>query len=156
MSPAYRARIEAFRPQLQQIARERCGVELNQGPSGQNSRPALIGAKYAEAQGRGAAYHDAVFRAYWLDARSIETADDLAPIAVAVGLDQQAFRAALDDPQYLAEVNADIEQAQAYGLSGVPAIVFERQYLISGAQPTSMLRQVCDRLNAEGGATDGE
>jgi predicted DsbA family dithiol-disulfide isomerase len=147
--PAYRARIEAGRPQLAQIARERGGVELSQGPFGQNSRPALIGAKFAEAHGAGEAYHDAVFRAYWLEARAIETPDDLAPIAAAAGLDTQAFRAALDDPQYLALVDEDIELARQYGLSGVPAIVFEQRYLLSGAQPTALLRQVCDRLLEE-------
>lgn len=149
MPPEYRARIEAGRPQLYAIARERGGVEMNQGPLGQNSRRALIGAKYAEAHGFGEAYHDAVLSGYWTKARPIESADDLATIVADLGQDADAFRAALDDPQYDALVQADVDMAHAYGLNGVPAIVFENKYLLSGAQPTAMLRQVVDRLQTE-------
>jgi len=147
--PEYLARIEATRPRLHAMAREQHGIEMNEGPFGQNSRPALIGAKYAEAQGKGAEYHQVVFDAYWLHARAIESADDLATIATAVGLDEQAFRAALNDADLEIQVDADIEMARAYGLNGVPAIVFENRYLLSGAQPVATMRQVCDRL-AEG------
>ena len=122
---------------------------MNEGPFGQDSRPALIGAKYAEAQGKGAEYHQAVFEAYWTQARAIESADDLTTIATEVGLDPQAFRASLIDPALEALVDADIEMARAYGLNGVPAIVFDNRYLLSGAQPVATMRQVCDRL-AEG------
>jgi predicted DsbA family dithiol-disulfide isomerase len=149
MPPEYRARIEAGRPQLYAIARERGGVEMNPGPMSQDSRRALRGAKYAESVGRGEAYHDAVLSGYWTKARPIESADDLAVFAAEAGLDADAFRAALDDPQYDALVQADVDMAHAYGLSGVPAIVFENKYLLSGAQPTAMLRQVVDRLLAE-------
>jgi predicted DsbA family dithiol-disulfide isomerase len=122
---------------------------MNQGPTGQNSRPALIGAKYAEAQGRGKAYHDALLRGYWQEGRAIEAADDLVVFATAVGLDPVGFRAALTDPQYEALVDTDIQQAQIYGLNGVPALVFENRYLLSGAQPVATLRQVCDRVLSE-------
>ncbi len=149
MSPEYRKRIEAGRPQLYAMARERYGVEMNSGPFGINSRPALVGAKYAESQGVGAAYHDAIFRAYWLDAQPIDHLEVLASIAESVGLDRQAFQAALSDPQYMAQVTEDIELASAYGLSGVPAIVYEQRYLVSGAQPTSVLRQVADQVLAQ-------
>lgn len=119
---------------------------MNEGPFGQDSRPALIGAKYAEAQGKGAEYHQAVFDAYWMQAREIEGVDHLVAIAVEVGLDGEAFRTALSDPALEALVDADIEMARAYGLNGVPALVFENRYLLSGAQPVATMRQVCDRL----------
>jgi predicted DsbA family dithiol-disulfide isomerase len=56
---------------MEAIARQHYGIEMKQGPFGIDSRPALIGDKYAEAQGKGDAYHDAVFRAYWLRWRCI-------------------------------------------------------------------------------------
>jgi predicted DsbA family dithiol-disulfide isomerase len=40
-------------------------------------------------------------------------------------------------------------QAHQYGLSGVPAIVFENRYLVSGAQPYAVLKQVADQVIAE-------
>ena len=51
ISPEYLARIEASRPRLIQMMWEMYGVDLQPGPFGINSRPALIAAKFADAQG---------------------------------------------------------------------------------------------------------
>lgn len=149
MPPEYRAMIMAGRPRLIAMAREQYGLELNQGPFGIDSRPALIGAKYAEAAGVGEAYHRAVFSAYWEQAADISDLDTLAGIAVAVGLDREAFLAALDDPAFIDAVDADIAQAHAYGLNAVPALVFADRYLVSGAQPYPVLKQVAAQVRAE-------
>ena len=149
MPPEYRARIEAGRPQLEAMARERYGLELNVGPFGINSRPALVGAKFAEAQGVGEAYHDAMFRAYWQDAKNIEDLAVLAEVATAVGLNRDEFLAALDDPQYQNEMLADVQQAFQYGLSGVPALVYNNKYLVSGAQPYELLVEVAEKAAAD-------
>ena len=154
MPPEYRARIEASKPQLYRTAREQYGLELSQGPMGIDSRPALVGAKYAEAQGRGAAFHKAVFAAYWQQAQDISDLSVLAGLAEQVGLERAAFLAALDDPAHAAAVDADIMQAQAYGLSGVPATVLADRYLVSGAQPYAYLEQAVRQVLAEGGAEE--
>jgi predicted DsbA family dithiol-disulfide isomerase len=149
--PEHRARIEAHRPQMHAMMRETYGEEINEGPLGITSRPALVGAKFAEAQSEelGKRYHDAVLRAYWKEAQSIDQIDLLVTLAEGAGLDPVAFRAALNDETYIAQVDADIYQAHRYGLSGVPALIFENKYLISGAQPPEVLRQVVDQLEAE-------
>ena len=139
----------AGRPRLYAVAREQYGLELNQGPWGINSRPALIGAKYAEAQGVGPAYHDAIMRAYWLEAQSIEDREVLAQIAIASGLDRNAFLAALTDPAMEQEVLNDVAWAHNNGISGVPALVFQEKYLVSGAQPYDVLTRVVDQIRAE-------
>jgi predicted DsbA family dithiol-disulfide isomerase len=145
ISPEYRAAIEAKRPQMVKMARERYGLEINSGPFGIDSRPALVGAKFAEAEGVGEAYHDAVFRAYWQEAKNLEDLDMLAEVATAVGLDRVQFLAALDDPQYQQAMMADVEQAFQYGLSGVPALVYNNKYLVTGAQPYELLAQVAEK-----------
>ncbi len=147
--PEYRARIEASRPQLMQVARERYNRELHPGPFGIDSRPALIGAKFAEQQGVGPAYHDGVMRAYWQQARDISDRAVLAEIAAVAGLARAAFLAALDDPAYDAAVQQDIDLARQYGLNGVPALVFDNRYLVSGAQPVDVLRRVVDQIAGE-------
>lgn len=149
ISPAYRARIEQSRPRLAALLRDQHGVTLNNGPFGIDSRPALIAAKVAEAQGVGPAFHDAVFRAYWLEARHIGETDVLGDIAEAVGLARAPFTAALADPQWEAAVAADIAFAHNNGLSAVPALVFAMRYLVSGAQPLAVLRQVVEQVSAE-------
>lgn len=153
MSPDYRARIEAARPRLLAIAKQTYGVELHQGPFGIDSRPALVGAKFAEAQGVGPAYHRAVMRAYWQEGKNIEDRAVLAGLAEAVGLARDAYLAALDDPAYDEQVQADVDLARQYGLNSVPAIVFDMRYLVSGAQPYPVLVEAVEQLMAE---SDGE
>lgn len=149
MPEEYRARIEANKPRLYEMAREQYGLELNQGPFGIDSRPALTGAKYAESMGVGKAYHRAVMRAFWLEARDLGNVEVLAEIAASVGLERDAFLAALSDPQYDELVQLDIDQAQQFGLSSVPAMVFDNRYLISGAQPYPVLVQATEHVQAE-------
>ena len=109
----------------------------------------MIGAKYAEAQGVGPAYHDAVMRAYWLEAQSIEDLDVLAGIAVAIGLDRDGFLAALDDEEVEQTVLNDIAWAHTNGINGVPALVFQGKYLVSGAQPYDVLTKIVEQVQAE-------
>jgi predicted DsbA family dithiol-disulfide isomerase len=149
MPAEYLARIESSRPQLYAMAQAQYGLTLNVGPFGVDSRPALIGAKFAEEQGVGEAYHDAVFRAFWQEAQDISHRDVLKGIATAVSLDPIAFLSALDDPHYLALMEADVAQAHAYGLGSVPALVFNNKYLVSGAQPYEVLAEVAEKALAE-------
>jgi predicted DsbA family dithiol-disulfide isomerase len=144
--PAYLARIEAARPQFAQMMWQQYGVEIQQGPFGLDSRPALIGEKYARTQHLGDAYHEAVTQAYWLEGRSIEDRVVLGEIAESLGMNSDAFFAALSDSAYEAEVIADIQQAIDYGLSGVPALVFNNRYLVSGARPYEVLAQVANKI----------
>ena len=131
------------------IAREQYGLELNQGPFGIDSRPALVGAKFAEAEGQGPAYHRALMQAYWVDGRDIGDLEVLAELAVDVGLDRVAYLSALDDTRYDAQVQADIDLARDYGLNGVPAMVLADRYLISGAQPYPVLAQATTQVLGE-------
>lgn len=149
MPAEYRTRIEASRPQLYAIARERYQREMNPGPFGVNSRPALIGEKYAETVGCGQAFHDGVMAAYWSHARDISDRGVLAVAAEAAGMERNVFLAALDDPTYDHMVRTDIDTARQYGLNGVPAMIFNDKYLVSGAQPVEVLRQVVDRIAQE-------
>jgi predicted DsbA family dithiol-disulfide isomerase len=149
LPPEYRARIEASRPRLVAMARDQYGLELNPGPFGLDSRPALIGEQYAQAQGRGQPYHHSVAAAYWQRAQRIDEAEILAGIADSVGLDRAAFLAALAAPEYAETVDSDIEWARANGLTGVPALVFGEKYLVMGAQPYSVLEQVLRQYEAE-------
>ena len=149
ISPQYLARIEASRPLLAKRAHDEYGLELNVGPSGIDSRPALIAEKYAEAQGKGAAFHAAVMQAYWQQALSIDDRAVLKEIAEQVGLGTEDFDDALANPAYDAAVSADVDLAQEYGLSGVPALVFADRYLVVGAQPFDVLKQVVEKVREQ-------
>ncbi|MBI1277278.1 MAG: thioredoxin domain-containing protein [Anaerolineaceae bacterium] len=148
MPETYRQRILAARPQLDALAQEHYGIKLTHGPLDVDSRAAHIGMKYAEEQGVGKAYHDAMFRAYWQYGRAIDQQDVLLDVAERVGLERDAFVNALETPNYLHQVVADITQAQALGLQGVPAMIFAGKYLVSGAQPYEVLNKVVTDVRA--------
>lgn len=152
----YLVRIKATEPRLIKMAREQYGLELNRGPLGIHSRAALIGAKYAESLGKGPQYHEAVLRAYWQRANNIEDVDVLAEIVQSIGLERDAFLAALHDERYAAQVDADIDEAYSYGLTGVPALIFGKRYLVSGAQPYEVLKQVVEKVQSEGQQDGGD
>ncbi len=149
LAPEYKEKIMAGRPRLYAIAKEQYGLDLNQGPWGIDSRPALIGAKYAEAQGAGPAYHEGVLRAYWHEARDISETAVLVAIAEAAGLARDAFVAALANPIWEEAVLGDVATAHSYGINGVPALVFQDKYLVSGAQPYTVLTEVVEKIQAE-------
>lgn len=147
----HRRKIAEHWPRVESTARERFGLELKRMEGGHHpTRLAHIGAKFATAHGQGRAYHKAVFRAHWQELRDISLPETLAEIALTLGLDETAFRAALTDEQYIAEVETDEYWAYQQGLSGVPAFIFGNRYLVSGAQPVEVLRQVADQCLAEG------
>lgn len=150
ISEEYKAKVLANRPRVYQIASEQYDLEMNPGPFGFNSRPAQIGAKYAEAQGAGPAYHAAIMRGYWQEAKVIDEIDVLVEIAVSVGLDAEAFRAALTDDAHTSAVLADQQQAFQNGIGGVPAMVFADKYLVSGAQPYEVLCNAVEKVADEG------
>ncbi len=149
LEAAYRERIAAGWPQVQQMAQERFGLTLNSHRWGVKSRWALEGAKFAEANGLGEAYYTAMFKAYFEADRDFGDLPTLGDLAAEIGLNRADFLAALKNGTYTAAVDADVAQARAYGLQGVPATLIDGQYLVSGAQPfevwLDVVRQVKQR-----------
>jgi predicted DsbA family dithiol-disulfide isomerase len=134
---------------LEKRAHEQYGLDLNVGPFGIDSRPALIAEKYAEAQGKGATFHKAVMQAYWQQARSIDDKAVLKEVVEQVGLSSENFDDVLANPAYDAAVSADVDLAREYGLTGVPALVFADRYLVVGAQPYEVFKQVAEKILEE-------
>jgi len=142
----YVERIKAGRPQLHAIAETHYGIKMNQGKWGIDSRPSLIGMKYAEKHGKGDAYHKAVFEAYFLDAKNIEETAILGNIAQAIGLDRNEFLAGLKDEALYNAVMLDVMTAHQYQIRGVPALIFENKFYIPGAQPYEELVRVVEQI----------
>jgi predicted DsbA family dithiol-disulfide isomerase len=92
---------------------------------------------FAKAHGKQVELKERLLRAYFTEGRHVGRADDLADLAAEVGLDREAAAAALAEHIHLADVKADMAQAVAYGIQGVPFFVIESKYGISGAQETA-------------------
>ncbi len=134
---------------FQKRAHEQYGLDINAGPFGINSRLALILEKYAESQGKGDTFHKAVMHAYWQEARSIDDPAVLKELAEQVGLNTENFDEILTNPQFDAQVSADVDLAYEDGLNAVPALVFADRYLVMGAQPYEALKQVVEKIQEE-------
>jgi predicted DsbA family dithiol-disulfide isomerase len=96
---------------------------------------------FAKAAGRQRELVERLFKAYFTDGRNIGSHDDLADLAAEAGLDRAGAAEVLAGGAFQAEVEADINQARQYGISGVPFFVFGQKYAVSGAQPVEAFQQ---------------
>ncbi|NLF04891.1 MAG: DsbA family oxidoreductase [Actinomycetales bacterium] len=100
----------------------------------------------AKSRGLQLEMSERLFRAYFVEGRHVGHDADLADLAAEVGLDRDEVLAALADERFAGDVDADIAQARAYGITGVPFYVLEGRYGVSGAQDPEVfanaLRQV--------------
>ena len=106
-----------------------------------NSRLAQELGKWADTQPGGEAIHDALFRAYFVEARDISNVDVLLEIAAKVGLPVDAAREVLEQRTFKGAVDADWKLSREYGITGVPTFVVGR-YGVVGAQPYAALAQL--------------
>jgi predicted DsbA family dithiol-disulfide isomerase len=150
---AYKERIAAAWPRTSQMARDHFGVEMKHHRWGIKSRLALEGAKYAEAQGVGEAYHQAMFKAHFIEDRDFGDLQILADLAVEVGLNRAEFIQAIESGAYAQQVDTDVAQAHAYGINGVPAALIQQKYLVSGAQPLEALQNIAQQVKSREQAT---
>jgi len=103
-----------------------------------NSRLAQELGAWADSQPGGEAIHDALFRAYFVDARDIGDPDVLVEIAASVGLPAAQAREVLDKRTHKAAIDADWEKSHRYGVTGVPTFVIGSNGVV-GAQPYEAL-----------------
>jgi predicted DsbA family dithiol-disulfide isomerase len=93
-----------------------------------------------------------LYEAYFAEGRPVFESAELATLAEAAGLDGAQARAVLAGDSYAEAVRADEQQATAFGISGVPFVVLDSKYGVSGAQPaatiTAALTQAWDERSA--------
>lgn len=97
----------------------------------------------AQSQERAGPVVDALFRAYFEDARDIGDAAVLAEIAAACGVTQWPGSA---NAERVAQLE---ERVRGLGISGVPTFIFERRSGLSGAYPPEQLAAAIRQAAAE-------
>lgn len=103
----------------------------------------------AQTKGRQIAMNERLLKAYFMDGLDIGDPDVLADCAADVGLDRDEVRAFFDSDAGLSEVRAEIEAAADMEITAVPTFVFDRKWMVPGAQDPDTFATVLRRVVAK-------
>ncbi|RJE78984.1 DsbA family protein [Paracoccus sp. JM45] len=101
---------------------------------------------WSEAYGRKHDLKQALFTAHFTDRRDLSDPKVLADVAGEIGLDRSEALAVLDDQRFADDVRNAEKFWLKQGIQGVPAVVFERKHLVTGAQGTQNYTQILKQL----------
>ncbi|MDQ3876325.1 MAG: DsbA family protein, partial [Actinomycetota bacterium] len=79
--------------------------------------------------------------------RNIGDPEVLRELAREVGLDDDEVERVRAGDDYLERVRASTAQAQAIGISGIPAWLLDERLLLLGAQPRAVFEEAFERLS---------
>jgi predicted DsbA family dithiol-disulfide isomerase len=122
-------------------AAEELGLPITERTRVYNSRRATELGKWAGEQGRGDAFHDAIFRAYFAEGLNISDVAVLREVCTRLDLDPDEGERALAAGQYRTSVDDDWDYSLKLGITAVPTFLAAGRTVV-GAQPYEVL----DRL----------
>ena len=129
--------MEEIKARLRKVAQE-LGLPLGDRQKTYNSRLAQELAKWAEEKGKGEEFHDAVFRAYFVDGINIAKIEELASLAKTVGLSVKEAKKVLEGRTHGKAVDSDWKKSHQLGITAVPTFVINQRAVV-GAQPYEVL-----------------
>jgi predicted DsbA family dithiol-disulfide isomerase len=135
--PQAMPRIRESQKRLKALA-EAEGLPMSDRERTYNSRLAQELGVWAEEQGKGEAFHERVFKAYFVDGKNIGSAEVLVEIAREAGLDPALARKVIETRSHSARVDADWRRSHEAGVTGVPTFVAGGERVV-GAQPYEVL-----------------
>lgn len=104
---------------------------------------------WAGLEGRQRELKMALFEAYFTNCLDPSDRKVLADAAEKAGLGREAAAEVLESGRYADEVRAAERNWQSKGINGVPAIIIDERYLISGGQPPEVFEDAIRRVVAE-------
>jgi predicted DsbA family dithiol-disulfide isomerase len=148
---AFRRYTESWRNPASQPEAGRFTVWSTDEPPPSHSIPPNVAGKAAARQGAEAfsRYHHALLDAYFYANRNITDVDNLVRIAGETGLDVDAFLAAMQDPTLTDAVIADHTEAIQSGIQGVPTVIVDQRWKITGAVDSDVYRDVIKKRLAD-------
>lgn len=91
----------------------------------------------------------ALFTAHFTLGRNISDAGILTEVAESAGFDRAEAAEVLASSRYVKEVRASEQLWQSRGITSVPAVIINDQYLISGGQPASVFENALRQISGE-------
>lgn len=110
--------------------------------------------RWAAAEGLADPMLERLFSLFFEEGADLTNAETLVAAAEEVGLDGDEVTMKLEDGADLDAVKADIAHAGRMGITGVPTVVVENKFAISGAQTSDVLVDALRRIAAELDATE--
>ena len=101
---------------------------------------------WANGQDRKHDLKQALFAAHFTNGRDLSDNSVLVDIAAETGLDRDEATAVLADQRFAADVRQEQQFWTQKGISGVPAVVFDRQHLVTGAQGIENYKSMLSQL----------
>jgi len=137
--------IDQIKTRLRKAAEE-AGLPLGDRQKTFNSRLAQELGKWAEEKGRGEEFHNAVFRAYFVDGINIAKSGELVSIALKVGLPEEEVKKVLEMRTHKSAVDSDWNRSRQLGVTAVPTFVLNQKGIV-GAQPYEALAHFLEENN---------
>jgi predicted DsbA family dithiol-disulfide isomerase len=139
-------RLKAMEERLQAMARE-VGLVMRTRARMINTRLALATAEFARERGGFEPVHRALFKLQWegQDGGGLDDLEDLKTLVAGAGLDPQELAEELAHGRYEQILDDRRQEAASVGINAIPAHVFGRRFLVLGAQPVELFRQVLAR-----------
>ncbi len=91
----------------------------------------------------------ALFKAHFTDGKDVSQHDILIEIATSVGLDTDEVKEVLKSGTHAKEVRERQEFWSSRGITGVPSMVFDGKYLLTGAQGAQNYAQLLQKVLSE-------
>ncbi|VWX56197.1 DsbA family oxidoreductase [Sphingorhabdus sp. 109] len=99
---------------------------------------------WAGETGKQTALKLALFKAHFTDGRNVSDHETLVEIATSVGLDEKRARDLLATDMFAAEVRAVEAEWQDRFITGVPAFIFNKKFMVPGAQEVDVFANIIE------------
>jgi len=99
---------------------------------------------WAGETGKQTALKLALFKAHFTDGKDVSDHEVLIAVAVSVGLDEKRVRDLLATDMFAADVRAVEAEWQDRFISGVPAFIFNKKFMVPGAQDSDVFAQIIE------------
>lgn len=133
------AMIESMQLKLSQVAAAE-GLPLTKRTRTCNSRRAQELGKWAEAQGKGDAFHQSVYRSYFVDGSNIAKVEVLLKIVKSVDLPVDEALEVLETRSFATAVDADWQRSRDLRITAVPTHLYDGKRLAGFASYDDFVR----------------
>ena len=126
------------------------GIVFSERTFTTNSHKALLLAEAAKEEGPDIfeALNEGLFRAYFTEGRNIGDLQVLRDVAQAAGVPAGRMEQAWSDAAYEERLARDHAAAAEIGITGIPLFIVDGRWILEGAVPVEMLREVAQKVAA--------